>query len=50
MYQLSGTIELDAALVGSRQKGKCGRGAAGRNNVLSPVKAKIKKQDLLLWQ
>lgn len=29
LYQLSGTIELDDALVGCRQKSKRGRGAAG---------------------
>ncbi len=34
LYQLSGTIELDEALVGGRQKGKRGRGAAGKKNVL----------------
>lgn len=34
LYQLSGTIELDDAFVDGRQKGKRGRGAAGKNNVL----------------
>ena len=29
LYQLSGTIELDDALIGGRQKSKRGRGAAG---------------------
>lgn len=34
LYRLSGTIELDDALVGGRQKGKRGRGAGGKENVL----------------
>ena len=30
LYQLSGTIELDDALIGGRHKGKRGRGAGGK--------------------
>ncbi|AGH47624.1 hypothetical protein C427_5530 [Paraglaciecola psychrophila 170] len=43
LYQLSGTIELDDALVGGRQKGKRGRGAAGKKNVLIACESKDKK-------
>ena len=43
LYQLSGTIELDDALVGGRQKGKRGRGAAGKKNVLIACESKGKK-------
>ncbi len=34
LYQLGGTIELDDALIGGRQKGKRGRGANGKTSVL----------------
>jgi hypothetical protein len=37
------TIELDDALVGGRQKGKRGRGAAGKKNVLIACESKGKK-------
>jgi transposase-like protein len=43
LYQLSGTIELDDALVGGRQKGKRGRGAAGKSKVLIACESKDKK-------
>jgi transposase-like protein len=43
LYQLSGTIELDDALVGGRQKGKRGRGEAGKKNVLIACESKDKK-------
>jgi hypothetical protein len=49
LYQLSGTIELDNGLVGGRQKGKRGRGAAGKKNVMIACESKDKKQDLLQW-
>ncbi len=34
LYQLSSIIELDDALIGERQKGKRGRGANGKTNVM----------------
>jgi hypothetical protein len=34
LYQLSGIIELDDALISSRQKGKRGRGTNGKTNVM----------------
>jgi hypothetical protein len=43
LYQLSGTIELNDALVGGRQKGKQGLGAAGKKNVLIASESKDKK-------
>jgi hypothetical protein len=43
LYQLSGTIELDDALVGGRQKGKRSRGAAGKKNVLIAFESKGKR-------
>jgi transposase-like protein len=42
LYQLSGTIEVEDALVGGRQKGKRGRGAAGKKNVLIACESKDK--------
>jgi transposase-like protein len=43
LYQLSGTIELDDALLGGRQKGKRGRDAAGKKNVLIACESKDKQ-------
>jgi hypothetical protein len=43
LYQLSGTIERDDALVGARKKGKRGRGGAGKRNVLIACESKDKK-------
>jgi len=50
LYQLSGTIELDDALIGGKKKGKIGRGAAGKTNVLIACESEIKKQVLLRWK
>ena len=44
LYQLSGTIELDDALVGGRKKGKRGRGAAGKMNVIIACESKKKSR------
>jgi hypothetical protein len=43
LYQLSGTIELDDALIGGRQKGKRGRGANGKTSVLIACESIEKK-------
>ena len=43
LYQLSGTIELDEALVGGRRKGKRSSSAAGKNNVIITCENKEKK-------
>jgi transposase-like protein len=50
LYQLSGTIELDDALVGGRQKGKRGRGAAGKKNVLIACESKEKKAGFIAME
>jgi len=50
LYQLSGTIELDDALVGGRQKGKRGRGAAGKKNVLISCESKDKKAGFIAME
>ncbi|PKI12589.1 hypothetical protein CXF71_17735 [Colwellia sp. 12G3] len=42
-YQLSGTIELEDTLVGGRQKGKLGRGSAGKNTMRLVSESKDKK-------
>jgi len=42
LYQLSRTIDLVDTLVGGRQKGKRGRGAAGKKNVLIACETKNK--------
>lgn len=43
-YRLSGTIELDDALVGGKHKGKRGRGAQGKTPVIIAVKTVKKGQ------
>jgi len=43
LYQLSGTIELDDALIGGKQKGKRGRGAHGKTSVLIACESGEKK-------
>lgn len=43
LYQLSGAIELDDALVGDRQKGKRGRGSADKKSVLIACESQDKK-------
>jgi transposase-like protein len=43
LYRLSGTIELDDAFVGSKHKGKRGRGAEGENPVIIACENKHKK-------
>jgi hypothetical protein len=43
LYQLSSIIELDDALIGGRQKGKRGRGANGKTNVLIACESGEKK-------
>ena len=50
LYQLSRTIELDDALVGGRQKGKRGRGAAGKKNVLIACESKDKKAGFIAME
>ena len=50
LYQLSGTIELDDTLVGGRQKGKRGRGAAGKSNVLIACESKDKKASFIAME
>jgi transposase-like protein len=50
LYQLSGTIEPDDALVGGRQKGKRGRGAAGKKNVLIACESKEKKAGFIAME
>lgn len=49
-YQLSGTIELDDALVGGRQKGKRDCGAAGKKNVLIACESKEKKAGFIAME
>jgi hypothetical protein len=44
MYRLSGTIELDDALVGGKHKGVRGRGTLEKSQSLSLVKLRGKKQ------
>jgi transposase-like protein len=43
LYQLSGTIELDDALIGGKQKGKRGRGANVKTSVLIACESGEKK-------
>lgn len=43
LYQLSGIIARDDALTGGRQRGKQGRGASGKNNVLITCESKDRK-------
>jgi len=43
LYQLSGTIELDDALIGGRQKGKRCRAASGKTYVLIACESCEKK-------
>ncbi len=50
MYQLSDTIERDDALVGGRQKGKRGRGAAGKKNVIIACESKDKKAGFIAME
>jgi len=50
LYQLSGTIELDDALVGGRQKGKRGRGSAGKKSVLIACESKNKKAGFIAME
>lgn len=50
LYQLSGTIELDDALVGGRPKGKRGRGAAGKKNVLIACENKEKRAGFIAME
>jgi transposase-like protein len=50
LYRLSGTIELDDALVGGRQKGKRGRGAAGKKNVLIACESKGRKAGFIAME
>ena len=50
LYQLSGTIELDDALVGGRQKGKRGRGASGKTSVLIACESCEKKAGFIAME
>ncbi len=43
LYRLSGTIEIDDAFVGGKQKGKRGRGASGKTAVLVACENREKK-------
>ena len=50
LYRLSGTIELDDALIGGRKKGKRGRGAAGKKNVLIACETREKKAGFIAME
>jgi len=43
LYRLSGTIELDDAFVGGKQKGKRGRGAEGKTPIIVACENRTKK-------
>jgi len=43
LYRLSGTIEIDDAFVGGKQKGKRGRGASGKTAVIVACENREKK-------
>ena len=47
LYQLSGNIELDDALIGGKQKGKPGRGANGKTSVLIACESCEKKSEFI---
>ena len=50
LYRLTGTIELDDALVGGKQKGKRGRGAQGRTPVIIACESREKKAGFIAMQ
>ncbi|MDX2368301.1 MAG: IS1595 family transposase [Colwellia sp.] len=50
LYRLSGTIELDDALVGGKHKGKRGRGALGKTNVIIACESKGKKAGFIAME
>lgn len=50
LYQLSGTIKLDDALVGGKKKGKRGRGVAGKKNMLIACESKEKKAGFIAME
>ena len=50
LYRLSGTIELDDALIGGKRKGKRGRGAEGKTPVLIACENRDKKAGFIAMQ
>lgn len=50
LYQLSGTIEIDDALVGDKRKGKRGRSAEGKTPVLVAVEHKGESAGFIAMQ
>ncbi|MEZ8579196.1 IS1595 family transposase [Vibrio splendidus] len=50
LYRLSGTIELDDALIGGKRKGKRGRGAEGKTFVLVACENRDKKAGFIAMQ
>jgi transposase-like protein len=50
LYQLSGTIELDDALIGGRHKGKRGRGAGGKKSVWVACESREKKAGFITME
>lgn len=50
LYRLSGTIELDDALIGGKHKGRRGRGALGKKPVIIACESKGKKAGFIAME
>jgi transposase-like protein len=50
MYRLSGLVEVDDAFIGGKRKGKRGRGAEGKKQVIVAVESKDKRAGYIAMQ